>query len=624
MACTIVIDGITGFRSGSNPPHRIEVTGSADGCDQVCVTFEDSQSGLQTPEVAAGVSNGAWTAVFTVDDGHFALGDTTCGIDKKIIALAHCCEDPTCQADPLALDVLECRGEDAPCPTIAIAVPNAGDCNADGSRTVSISATVTVADAVAPAVGQWTFDGGDGPTVVLSAGSQSVTITHDYPGDGSSHTVGFNVVLPEGCQDGLRSFNVPACNAIQNCPQVGTPTAVIAGDCNADGTRTVTLNATVTQGGGNGVFMQWSHDGAFGAAVAVTGQQQVQTTHNYPGDGLEHEATLGVVSPQGCAGSSVVFRVPDCPVQPICPTVSFTDPEVASECDSDGLRHVKVTAVVAPGSNGNIAATLELLDEGAVMSTLDSGAVTGRALTLEGETDLAPGDNYTARVTVASPLGCPGASTGIEVPSCDTPPPGGEAIEDPPTTSSFDICSVLRFLVVFGIGLAAIGLVLLLCPLIAAPLITVQYAVIIGGVLLGLGLLIAIGALIAWVLLCDPSQCGWMLLLWQTLFIAGVLLTYAAFCPACAWFGLGVIVLAAALAAFIAWVMRCRPTTCSIYAELLLVMIVFDITAVLEFVLGACVITSNPIAAVLWALGIAAFNVLVYTGLRRNNCIVTG
>jgi hypothetical protein len=115
-----------------------------------------------------------------------------------------------------------------------------------------------------------------------------------------------------------------------------------------------------------------------------------------------------------------------------------------------------------------------------------------------------------------------------------------------------------------------------------------------------------------------------MLLLWQVLFIAGVLLTYAAFCPACAWFGLGLVVLGAALAMFITWVLRCRPTTCSIYAELLLVMIVFDITAVLEFVLGSCVITSNPIAAILWALGIAAFNVIVYAGLRRNNCLVTG
>lgn len=629
MACTITIGGILAFRSGSNPPHRIELSGTAQDCTQVCATVENFQNGAVTQEVSAQVnSSGQWTAVFTVDDGHFGLGDFTCGNDKKLIARAHCCADPSCQAPDGSFDMLECRDVNATCPTVSIATPDVGPCDTDGTRNVSFTATVGVDPSIAPAVGQWKFDGDDGPTEVLSAGTQTVSTTHDYPGDGGSHTVRFDVVLPQGCGGAEVSFDVGSCAVTPACPQVGTPTATVAGACNADGTRTVTLTATVGAADGDDAMVQWMHDGAFGQAAAVSGTQTITTTHAYPGDGGSHTAAIEVVSPSGCSGSSVEFRVPECPAVPVCPMVAFTDIEVADECDDNDQKHVKVKAEVAPGSDGNIAATLELLDGNSVIATLDSGSASGSTLTLEGETDLDPGDNYQARVTVTSPQGCPGASTEVEVPPCDsTPPPDDDTTDDSidETTSGFDICSILRFLIIFGVGLATIGLVLLVCPLIAAPLISsVQTVMIIGGILLGLGLLIAVIAAVAWFFICQPSVCAWMLLLWQVLFIAGVLATFAAFCPACVWFGLGVILLGGALTAFATWILRCRPTTCTIYAELLLVMIVFDICAVLEYVLGSCVIVSNPIAGVLWALGIAAFNTIVYLGLRRNNCLVTG
>jgi hypothetical protein len=66
-----------------------------------------------------------------------------------------------------------------------------------------------------------------------------------------------------------------------------------------------------------------------------------------------------------------------------------------------------------------------------------------------------------------------------------------------------------------------------------------------------------------------------------------------------------------------------RPTASrSIHPERLRVIIVFGIMNILEFVPGSRVVISNPIAAALRGPGIAAFNVIVHWGPRKD-CLVT-
>lgn len=200
-------------------------------------------------------------------------------------------------------------------------------------------------------------------------------------------------------------------------------------------------------------------------------------------------------------------------------------------------------------------------------------------------------------------------------------PPSQPPSESPPPTQAFSICSVLQFLIVFGIGLAILGIVLLLCP--GFSIILGSAAPIVGTVLSGLGILLATIALIAWLLICKPGRCDWLLISWQILFILGAVTIYAGFCPGCSWFGFGTVFLLAGLGTFVAWSLACRPTTCRIYIELMgFLVFILDVISLIEILLGDCVLRQNAIAAAIWSLALGLINAYAFFQLNRNQCLI--
>jgi hypothetical protein len=188
---------------------------------------------------------------------------------------------------------------------------------------------------------------------------------------------------------------------------------------------------------------------------------------------------------------------------------------------------------------------------------------------------------------------------------------------------SFDLCTLLRFVILMAAGFACIALILWLCPGFSYGTIPPQYSWIPGVAFAGFVGIAFVAALI-WEVVCRPSWCSFLALCWELLFIIGAILTYAGFCPGCPWFLIGIAVFALSVILFSFWTWRCRPTICTVFSELLFVTIAFDITNLIEIVLGFCVLTSRPQAALGWALAVAAFNVFVLAGLNQNRCLRRG
>lgn len=84
--------------------------------------------------------------------------------------------------------------------------------------------------------------------------------------------------------------------------------------------------------------------------------------------------------------------------------------------------------------------------------------------------------------------------------------------------------------------------------------------------------------------------------------------------------GLGLIFLGAGLA--VLWGRRCEVSRCRVLSEWIsLFTFVVNVVAILETVLAACVITSMPIPAFIWALVIGIFQAWLWFVANRRGCI---
>jgi hypothetical protein len=129
------------------------------------------------------------------------------------------------------------------------------------------------------------------------------------------------------------------------CPVISDLSVVPNLTCNADGTRTVTFNVTITDTSGSNTVAQWIFDSNVPTSkgnlliIPPLGTQPDSETYNYAAPGI-YTATLTIGLPLGCLPMDVPVNIEECP--PYCPQPSDVMVTVG-DCNTDGTRDVTFT-----------------------------------------------------------------------------------------------------------------------------------------------------------------------------------------------------------------------------------------------------------------------------------------
>jgi hypothetical protein len=323
------------------------------------------------------------------------IGGTQQIVLSSSIPNLNCCSDITISY--LVIDCDDC------CPNLLITTTPLGNCDSNGNRLIHIEYTV-VASIVATCPdfhGILYFPDGNSIAISVNAGSL-VTGTYDVLVSAGSHTISLVPSSPNeaDCSTKVTSFDV-SCNG---CPEIHISHTV--GDCNADGTRTVTINANI-----------------IGATISspisaqMTGPCSIVT-----GNGTG-SLTLSTSCALNTGQYQVTVTVPDCPpivypfsVADCCPIVQFDhvvcgDPE----CDEINTRNVTITAKVSPQTNVLTTATLKDSSTGANLAT-SSGST---PFMLTATSPYGPGTNSV--LISFAPSNCPDQTYTFCVPDCESP-----------------------------------------------------------------------------------------------------------------------------------------------------------------------------------------------------------
>ena len=160
--------------------------------------------------------------------------NTLCLCGSTVTVHAECATDSTCFVDQVM--TIQC-GIDCPIVTDVVATPDA-ICESDGTRSVSLSASVTDSTAGATVM-YWEYEGGDVDPPVVVPASATTTIAGSRFYAPGAYTATLHTSLPEGCPDVEVQFVVDECPV--TCPDASS-VSVTVGGCDANGNRSVTLS----------------------------------------------------------------------------------------------------------------------------------------------------------------------------------------------------------------------------------------------------------------------------------------------------------------------------------------------------------------------------------------------
>ncbi|MFD2190838.1 hypothetical protein [Pistricoccus aurantiacus] len=607
MACQIVISPPSGQETTAGQGlSTLSVSGTATDCSSVRVQVHQTQPvDVFTPQRTAAVTNGQWSVDFTVEAADFQPGTFFCGDGNKYDIHAECADDSTCFAS-LSGELINCGD----CPNVSITI-TPRDC-VNGRRTVHLKADViTATDATyiwffgtdednQPGEDSQAGDGSGNPWLPPpdSNGVRVVEMDHVYePSSDQPQTITVRFATSSGPSSTCiaeREFTLDPCRCdlnvvLQVADQVGQ--VFPARECLPPGNYIV----QVVNPAESDTTYSWSVNG-------VADNSQIGSTFNISIAAGE-EITVSVVVTQGgctasngvtvagcedCSGFDARLRILDRNRQDV----------TNEECLPQGDYTVQATSP-ADGGNAFRWSVDNVVDDTATDTTLA----------------IALGNNDRRIVTLEAARGACRDIASVVLRTCR---PADDRDDD-----VFIPCLLFKVLALLGLGLVFLGAVLLLCPLVAAPF-PPEVAVAIGiGLSIGGALLLGLGLLL-WFLICQPSACDWLAFLWQALFLLGLVMIYAGLCPGCSWMLVGVIPLIAGAGTSIAWGRNCRPTPCRVLTEwITLFTFVVNVVAILEMVLAACVITSRPIASIIWGLMIAAVQAWLWFEANRRNCIRT-
>jgi PKD repeat protein len=530
MACSVTITSVSG---SPGPPLTVTVDGTATDCDTVRVYVRCPFRLLEPQDVS--VVAGAWSATFPNAD------NAGCACGESVQVHAECVDPPPpvpC-SDDRTLD-LPCPEAECPDASVEVLV---GDCNADGTRTVTFTATIT--PGAGPVVAQWEFEPGIFGAAFVVAAPGAYTATHDYspPGPGSAS---LTFVLPEGCPPIPVPFTpLEPCA----CPEVVDLTATVEGCAGLGSEATVTFAGTLSPAA-SGCTFHWD----FGDGSPDVATTTPTTTHSYADPGT-HPAAVTVVCDACIRTTTIEVDVPPC-----CPELeSVAVADIDGCAGEDNLALVSFVATTNPPSAaGTYTWTF---GDGATDTT--GGPAASHPYGTSG--------TYTVEVSLTA-AGCPpsSATTTVEVPAC--PPPPGDGDGDGGGSS---LCGGFHYLIAILLGLTiAFGLVLLVfefCLSIPVP-------GWLWGVLAGFAAAVAV-AIAAWYLLCAldvcpcPTACDWLAIAWMSTLIGALVAAYLAGCCGGWWWGLVVGLFAVAGATFAAWIVECKPDRCTVLRHLMIAVV---------------------------------------------------
>lgn len=467
MACSLSITSVTGIPAmpGGTTTISIHVTGTLTGdCRPI-----DLASTSFDVVVQVDCGGGPVNAATRSSGGNWAVDvPATCTCGQNIVVTASCATDPAC-SDTFA-GLLDCQQDACPAGAINVAV---GGCNDDGTRNVTLTANL-VAIPPGTVVGQWDY--GDttlGVAFVIPAPGAYTEGPHAYATPGP-YTARLLYVLPAGCPPLTATVSgLAACPIV--CPEIVSISVSVAGVCNADGTRTVNLDAVIS--GGTPQAYRWEF-GDPSPPQTIFPPNPPATSHNYPAAGTgtsPYTATLTVTGLHpSCIDTEVAaVNVPGC--DGACPTISNVT-AVVGDCKPGNIRPVSLDATVSGG--------------GATEFDWDFGDSTTQVITMNPSPatshDYAAPGSYTATVTMKGPPGCPDQTVSgpVNVPSCGGGNGGGG-------DGGSGFCA--------GLLIAAIALLLLSGALfIIGVCFSVPPLVIAGIVAAGLGLVL----FIIWAIFC--------------------------------------------------------------------------------------------------------------------------
>lgn len=535
MACSITITEVVGIGLPGGVPTSIRVRGTATDCKEVTViAYCHGTPFSGTTSVAA---DGSWTADLV------APRNSGCQCGGKIVVQAVCADDVTCTASGTA--ELKCQPPEG-CPSVVLDVES-GSCNADGTRNVTLTATITPASTT-PGVAQLDFGDASVGAAFVFTGAITHTETHTYT-IGGPYTAQLLIILPEGCPPTPRVVGpLSPCP----CPEVQALGATVMGCAGGGASASVSFSGTVPAGL-TGCTYHW--DFGDGSPDVVTAGPT--TAHVYTSPGTFSAAVTLVCG--DCIRTTTVSVV----IPPCCPIVmsvaSSIDP--AANCADGTGRSATVTFTATTDPLGAPGSFTWTFDDG-------TGPVTTTAPVVV-HSYTSPGTK-TVQVTF-TPIapGCPSsiASTTVNVPSCGVTPP---TVPTPPSSEGGG-CTGLRWAAVILAILATLSLYICLCVPGASPAFC--WAAL--GLAAGSAILLAI-----WAIFCPRKPCMWGLLIaWQIALGAGIGALY--FAPCCPWlWAVGAGLIATGLAGLIVWARECRKASCQVLAEVAVVITVVIIPVI--------------------------------------------
>jgi hypothetical protein len=280
MACSVTITSVIGIpMGGGSTTSTIHVTGTLSGdCQPVTSPWAPIKYDIV---VVVDCGSGPVSATTLSSGGSWAVDVAAkCACTKDITVTAQCASNAACK--DTFTGVLQCQQADCPTGTISV---SPGDCNADGTRNVTLTATIT-GGPTPPVVGQWIFQSGVfGPGINVSGYPTTVSQVHAYapPGPGPGDPAEIVWLLPSNCPpiEAVIS-NLQSCSIV--CPtnvQVQV-TASAPGDCTANNTRLVTFSALVS--GATPQYYNWDFPGGTPSHVDGLGAPPSQTVE-YPAPG---------------------------------------------------------------------------------------------------------------------------------------------------------------------------------------------------------------------------------------------------------------------------------------------------------------------------------------------------
>jgi hypothetical protein len=304
--------------------------------------FVNTATGAITTGTTFTIDNSAGTATAATPHAHsdtFSLPPGTYTATLKLVPPPGEC------AEVSVTVVAQCTG----CPTVVVDPPQVGSCDSVGNRSVTLTTHVT------PATGQtvvlqWDFGGSTfGPAKVYTAAATYVE-THNFPATGSTastYNITLDVTLPTGCQNVPVTVTVPPCEP-PPCTLAIQDISIQVGQCNANGTRTVTATASLNSTDPSDEYWwQWE---SVPATVGLPAPQGVTQTHNYAAPGTTpSNYTVKLVVKRGNCVASMQKPVTVDGCGGGCPQILDTM-SAQGDCTADRLhRTVTLNAMIGGG-----------------------------------------------------------------------------------------------------------------------------------------------------------------------------------------------------------------------------------------------------------------------------------